>query len=137
MGCCILLVDDSATVRSLVKVFLMGHDFEYLDASGAEHALEILQGRVPDLVIADLNMPGLDGLSFLKRVRLDARPQVRALPLVLFTSDKSADVRERALQAGANEFVRKPVSSNELQDALRRLLPSAFSDVAAPSRKGR
>ena len=137
MGCCILLVDDSATVRSLVKVFLMGHDFEYVEAAGGEHALEILRTRVPDLVIVDLNMPGLDGLSFLKRLRLDARQKIRSLPIVLFTSDKSADVRERALQAGASEFVRKPVSSSELQEALRRLLPSAFSNVAPMSPRGR
>jgi two-component system chemotaxis response regulator CheY len=124
MGCCILLVDDSATVRSLVKVFLMGHDFEYLEAAGGEHALEILRSRVPDLVIADLNMPGLDGLSFLKRLRVDKRPEVRALPLVLLTSDKSHNVRERALEAGASEFVRKPVSSSDLQAAIERLLAS-------------
>jgi two-component system chemotaxis response regulator CheY len=126
MSCCILLVDDSATVRSLVKVFLMGHDFEYLEASGAEHALQVLRTRVPDVVIADLNMPGLDGLSFLKRLRADARTEVRALPIVLLTSDKSPDVRARALEAGASEFVRKPVSSSDLQDALQRLLPNAF-----------
>ena len=124
MGCCILLVDDSATVRSLVKVFLMGHDFEYIEASGAEHALEILRTRLPAMVIADINMPGLDGLSFLKRLRADARPAVRALPIILLTADKSQDVRTRALEAGASEFVRKPVSSSDLQDAIKRLLPS-------------
>jgi two-component system, chemotaxis family, chemotaxis protein CheY len=126
MGCCILLVDDSATVRSLVKVFLMGHDFEYLEAEGGEHGLEILRTRVPDIVIADLNMPGIDGLSFLKRLRAHTRPEIRSLPIVLFTSDKSHDMRERALQAGASEFVRKPVSSSALNEALQRLLPSAF-----------
>jgi|SRR5580658_6432962 two-component system, chemotaxis family, chemotaxis protein CheY len=124
MGRCILLVDDSATVRSLVKVFLMGHDFEYLEASGGEHALEILRTRTPDLVIADLNMPGLDGLSFLKQLRLDKRPEVRALPIILLTADKSQDVRTRALEAGATEFVRKPVSSSDLQATIQRLLPS-------------
>jgi two-component system chemotaxis response regulator CheY len=137
MGCCILLVDDSATVRSLVKVFLMGHDLEYLEAEGGEHGLEILRGRVPDLVIADLNMPGMDGISFVKRVRSDTRPEVRSLPVILFTSDKSHDVRERALQAGASAFVRKPVSSSDLQEALRRLLPGAFADAGVRSQRGR
>jgi two-component system, chemotaxis family, chemotaxis protein CheY len=129
MGCCILLVDDSATVRSLVKVFLMGHDFEYIEASGAEHALEMLRTRLPAMVIADINMPGLDGLSFLKRLRADARPAVRALPIILLTADKSQDVRARALEAGASEFVRKPVSSSDLQDAIKRLLPSFAAEA--------
>jgi two-component system chemotaxis response regulator CheY len=119
----ILLVDDSATVRSLVKVFLMGHHFEYVEASGGEHAVEILRNLVPDLVIADINMPGIDGLSFVKRLRADVRPQVRALPIILLTADKSQDVHERALEAGASEFVRKPVSSGDLQQAIERLFP--------------
>jgi two-component system chemotaxis response regulator CheY len=124
MGPCILLVDDSATVRSLVKVFLMGHDFTYIEASGAEHALEILRSRVPDIIIADINMPGIDGLSFLRRLRQDARREVQILPVILLTSEKGADVRERAFDAGANEFVRKPVSSSDLQQAIQRLLPA-------------
>jgi two-component system chemotaxis response regulator CheY len=126
MSGCILLVDDSPTVRSLVKVFLMGHDFEYLEAGGGEHGLEILRARVPDLVITDLNMPDLDGLSFLRRLRADPRPEVSRLPVILLTSDKTPRVVERALEAGASEFVRKPVTSSDLQGALRRLLPSAF-----------
>ena len=119
----ILLVDDSATVRSLVKVFLMGHHFEYVEASGGEHAVEILRNIVPDLVIADINMPGIDGLSFVKRLRADVRPEVRALPIILLTADKSQNVHERALEAGASEFVRKPVSSGDLLQAIERLFP--------------
>jgi two-component system, chemotaxis family, chemotaxis protein CheY len=137
MGLCILLVDDSATVRSLVKVFLMGHDFAYIEASGAEHALEILRARVPDIVIADINMPGLDGLSFLRRIRLDPRAEVQALPVILLTSEKSPDVRERALDAGANEFVRKPVSSSDLQQAIQRLLPALSPSSSIGSSRGK
>jgi two-component system chemotaxis response regulator CheY len=85
---------------------------------------------VPDIVIADINMPGLDGWSFLARLRADARPEIRTLPVVLLTSDKSQDVRSRALKAGASGFVRKPVSGSDLQQALQRLLPSAFRKSA-------
>jgi two-component system, chemotaxis family, chemotaxis protein CheY len=126
----ILLVDDSATIRSLVKVFLMGHHFEYVEASGGEHAVQILRTLVPDLVIADINMPGIDGLSFVKRLRADVRPEVRALPIILLTADKSQDVHERALEAGASEFVRKPVSSGDLLQAIERLFSATVRDTS-------
>ena len=64
--------------------------------------------------------------TFLRRLRADPRPEVSRLPVILLTSDKTPRVVERALEAGASEFVRKPVTSSDLQGALRRLLPSAF-----------
>jgi two-component system chemotaxis response regulator CheY len=133
-GLRVLIVDDSPTVRSLVKVYLMGHGLQYLEAGGAELALEILKNEPPDVVIADVNMPGMDGLTFLGRVRSDPRREVRTIPIVLLTSDGSKETRARAKQLGASDFVTKPVTSSDLQGALSRLFPGAV-DPPPPSLK--
>lgn len=134
MGLCVLLVDDSATVRSLVKVCLMGNGFEYLEAEGAEHALRILGSRIPDVVIADINMPGMNGLAFLSRIRRDPRREVSALPTILLTSNKAKEIRAQAKELGANEFVMKPVTSSDLYEALSRVVPGVFKPPSSRSR---
>lgn len=118
----ILLVDDSATARSLVRVFLMNLavEFEFIEAASADEALHWLADSDLALVIADYNMPGMDGISFVKRIR--AHPSAREVPVVLLTAAKEADVRAQALDAGVTEFVPKPVTNSELGDAVRRAL---------------
>ena len=79
-----------------------------------------------DLIIADVNMPGgMDGLEFVRRVRSNERTLVRQVPIVLLTGGKAPDLEARGLQAGASEFVRKPVSIDALASVVRRHLPLA------------
>ncbi len=134
MAFSILLIDDSVTVRALVKVVLIfvRRDFKVLEASDARQALEILDENTLDLVITDLNMPGLDGLALLKLLRADERPALQSIPVIMLTSDRSAGLEERAALAGATGFVRKPVSSEDLLTVLRRVLPAALTSVRPP-----
>jgi two-component system, chemotaxis family, chemotaxis protein CheY len=121
----ILLVDDSATVRTIVKVYLTGLPFEFLEAGNGIEALELLKTRRVDLVIADVNMPGMDGVTFLQRLRASADPELRKLRVILLTGEQSEDIRSRGVLAGANAFVRKPVSNTDLRAAIETVLKQA------------
>lgn len=118
----VLLVDDNLTIRNVIKIYLMGMDLAFLEADRAESALEQLKANKVDLIIADVNMPGMDGITFLRRVREDVRTQVKGLPVILLTADKSGDVRERGRLAGASHFIAKPVTSTELRGTVVQCL---------------
>jgi two-component system chemotaxis response regulator CheY len=122
----VLLVEDSHTIRHILKIYLLKLDLEFLDASGAEQGLRLLETHPVDLVIADVNMPGgMDGLEFVRRARASERELVRRVPIVLLTGGKAPDLEARGLRAGASEFVRKPVSIDALGAVVRRHLPGA------------
>ncbi len=121
----VLLVDDSPTVRNIVKIYLMNLKVSTVEADDAARALQILRLVPVSLVIADINMPGMDGITFVKEVRASSMPQVRSVPILLLTAEKSADLRQRGTEAGANAFIQKPVSHHELTETVRQFLPKA------------
>ena len=120
----ILLVDDSQTIREVLKVYLMGRDFEFLEADNGERALAILKVSPVSLVIADFKMPKLDGIAFAEAVRASDRAALRALPIVLVTGDKG-EVRARALAAGVNAFLQKPLDGELVTRTVAELLGAA------------
>lgn len=121
----VLLVDDSPTVRNIVKIYLMNLKVSTVEADDASRALQILRLVPVSLVIADINMPGMDGITFVKEVRASPMPQVRSVPILLLTAEKSADLRQRGTEAGANAFIQKPVSHHELTETVRQFLSKA------------
>lgn len=120
----VLLVDDSPTVRNILKVYLMNLPVDLVEAEDGERALQVLKLVPADLVIADINMPGLDGISFCKKVREGALPSGSTLPIVLLTGDKTELLRSRGTEAGCSAFLLKPVKSAELVEVVQRLLPA-------------
>jgi two-component system chemotaxis response regulator CheY len=86
--------------------------------------LELLKTSKVQLVIADINMPGMDGLTFLRRLRADEQPHLRKLPVILLTANKPEEYRARGLAAGANAFLQKPVVSTALVETARQFLSS-------------
>lgn len=114
----ILVIDDSKVSRSLIKVFLMGRSFTFLEAEDGVGGLLTVQqnfdrGRPIDLVIADMNMPAMDGLTFVRKLKADVRNKLRDLDVVLLTADTSEPLRKEARAAGVCAVVYKPVSSAE------------------------
>ncbi|AKQ63951.1 Chemotaxis regulator - transmits chemoreceptor signals to flagelllar motor components CheY [Myxococcus hansupus] len=121
----VLLVDDSPTVRNIVKIYLMNLKVSTVEADDAARGLQILRLVPVSLVIADINMPGMDGITFVKEVRASAMPQVRSVPILLLTAEKNVDLRQRGTEAGANAFIQKPVSHHELTETVRQFLTKA------------
>lgn len=118
----ILLVDDSSTVINIIKVYLMGLDYQLHEAENGERAL-LLSRLVPvNLVIADIRMPKMDGIELTRALRGDPNPRVRSLPVILLTGEKQGGLEQEALAAGANAFLQKPISRVHLVDAITRFL---------------
>ncbi len=119
----ILLVDDSKTMREVLKVYLMGRQFEFLEAEDAGRGLRVLRLVPVSLVIVDLKMPKMDGLEFLRQLRGSELPALRRVPVIMVTGEKSSEYQTLAMTAGANGFLQKPLDSGRATEAVDRLLP--------------
>ena len=101
-----LVVDDSRVVRKVARRILENLDFEITEAVDGADALTACRGMMPDAVLLDWTMPMMDGLEFLRRLRLEPGGD---RPLVVFCSAENRPARIReALDAGANEYIMKP-----------------------------
>ena len=115
-----LVVDDSRTMRRIVAGTLRGLGFETDEAADGQAALDLLEsGLEVDLACVDWNMPVLDGLQFVTRVR--ANPLWRAVTLVMVTTESEHSQIVRALAAGAHEYVIKPFTADALREKLELL----------------
>jgi CheY-like chemotaxis protein len=117
MGRTVLVVDDDAATRRLYSAFL-AKDAEVVSADTGVGAVELIDQRPADVVIMDLNMPGLDGWMAMSLIRARC-PQV---PFVIVTSQTDPDLESRARHAGATGFLRKPVTADALRQAVDRAL---------------
>ncbi len=120
----VLIVDDSPTIRAFAKIFLKALDVTILEAEEGMQALEIVRQSPPALAIVDINMPGMDGLTFTRELRKD--PRYAALPVVLLTGDRSEETRQKGIEAGATDFIEKPIKGGELQAMVRKYLEAAL-----------
>jgi CheY-like chemotaxis protein len=118
----VLIVDDSPTIRGIAKIFLKPLSVDVVEAEDGMQALEIVRASVPAVAIVDVNMPGMDGLAFTREVRGDARPEIARLPVVLLTGDRSEATRRKGLEAGATDFIEKPIKGAELQALVKKFL---------------
>jgi two-component system, chemotaxis family, chemotaxis protein CheY len=121
----VLIVDDSPTIRGFAKMFLKPLGVEVQEAEDGAQALELVRKSVPAVAIVDVNMPGMDGLTFTRELRGDPRAEVAKVPVVLLTGEAAADLREKGRAAGANDFLGKPLKGPELQALVKRFLGTA------------
>ena len=128
-----LVVDDSRTMRRIVGRSLVGLGFEVVEAGDGQQALDALVGGpIPDLACVDWNMPVMDGLTFVTRVR--AEPAWRAITLLMVTTESEHSQIVRALAAGAHEYLIKPFTPDALQEKLELLgLVPGYDESAAVS----
>ncbi len=116
----IMVVDDSSTIRKLINYILRKKDYHITEAEDGMDALEKLIETKVDLVIADLNMPNMDGIELVRSLRnnyyhLDT-------PIIMLTTTKDENLRKAALEAGVNLFLNKPIQPNILLYKVESLL---------------
>ncbi len=116
----ILVVDDSATIRALQSFILQSAGFEVDTAANGIEALEKLYRKNFDLVVADINMPKMDGLKMIEILR--KQDIYRDLPIIIVTSEEEEEDREKGLKAGANVYLVKPTDPKTLVMNVKMLL---------------
>lgn len=116
----ILIVDDSPVSRRMMDLMLHRNGYTVVAAADGYEALSLLEETPVDLMIVDLSMPDIDGLTLLERVRADAR--FHAIRTLMLTASGYDQDRERAQEAGANDYLTKPTSSRDLVATVGRLL---------------
>jgi two-component system chemotaxis response regulator CheY len=115
----VLTVDDSRTMRDMLKHSLVAAGFRVLQAEDGIDGLEVLKTETPDVVVTDLNMPRLDGFGFIEAVRRDV--ERRGMPVLVLTTEADAEKKSRAKAAGATGWIVKPFDPAKLVDAIRRV----------------
>ncbi len=116
----ILAVDDSPSMRNMVSVTLRGAGYEVVEAADGDEALEYARGHSVDLVLADVNMPRMNGITLVAHLR--ALPDYRLTPLLLLTTESSQQSKQQGKQAGATGWMVKPFHPDQLLATLDRVL---------------
>lgn len=115
----ILTVDDSRTMRDLLRAALVKAGFEVVQAVDGQDGYETLLREGADVIITDINMPVMDGFGFIETVRSD--DSHRATPILVLTTESDPDKKARARAAGATGWIVKPFNADKLLDAIRRV----------------
>jgi len=119
----VLIVDDSAAIRKILERVLRHTDFQLgdvIEAGDGKEALDKLNGSNVGLILSDINMPNMDGLEFLQRVK--ANDAWRTLPVIMVTTEGSQDKVMQAIQLGATGYIRKPFTADQIKEKLIGIL---------------
>ena len=120
MGPRILIVDDNPTNMKLVAYLVRANGYDVATASDAESALVAIKEHKPRLILMDVQLPGIDGLELTRRLKADA--ETRDILIVAVTAYAMKGDQERALAAGCDDYVTKPIDTRALPGTIARLL---------------
>ena len=120
MPATILIVEDSKLVRAMVRAALQADDHRVMEAPGGWEALATLDDTPVDLVITDVNMPDMDGLTLVRALR--ARPRERSTPILVLTTEDGEAMKQRGREAGATGWLVKPFHPDQLRHTVRHVL---------------
>lgn len=116
----ILIVDDSSSMRQVVGMALQSSGYTVVEAADGNDALIKLDGRKIHLVISDVNMPGMDGISFVREMK--KLPAYKFVPVVMLTTEGADDKKKAGREAGAKAWVVKPFQPQQMLAAVAKLL---------------
>jgi Response regulator containing CheY-like receiver, AAA-type ATPase, and DNA-binding domains len=121
----ILVVDDEQSICLILENFL-SEQYEIVSQNDALQALEWLEGNLPDLIICDIQMPGLDGYQFLEKVR--QRGYTKHTPIIMLSGSEGSKERIKCYKLGAQDFLMKPFNPEELEEIIKKnLFPINFA----------
>ena len=120
MGKTILIVDDSASLRQVVSIALKGAGYDVIDACDGVDALKKLDGRKIHLIISDVNMPNMDGITFVREAKKN--PSYKFTPVIMLTTEVGDDKKQAGQAAGAKAWVVKPFQPPQMLAAVSKLI---------------
>lgn len=123
-----LIIDDALTMRKLVSFTLRSIGLVVIEAGDGAEALQLLSAHSVDLIISDVNMPRMDGITFTREARkhLGARP----VPIIILTTESEAEKKNQARAAGATGWIVKPFQQEQLIAIVARVLPGVSTTPA-------
>ena len=116
----VLIVDDSASMRNVISMTLQSAGYDVLEAHDGQNGLTRLDGQKLNLIITDINMPVMDGLTFVKEVKKQAA--YKFTPIIVLTTETDPAKRDVARAAGAKAWVVKPFQPQQLLEAVTKLV---------------
>ncbi|MDX1812166.1 MAG: response regulator [Gammaproteobacteria bacterium] len=116
----ILAVDDSASMRQMVSFTLKGAGHDVVEACDGAEALKLARANQVDLVLTDVNMPNMDGVTLIKELR--ALPNYKFIPMLTLTTESGGDKKMEGKQAGATGWIVKPFSPDQLLATIKKVL---------------
>lgn len=116
----VLVIEDSASVRRLIEVCLRVLDVSISAASDGTTGIEAIKAQVPDVVVLDIGLPGLDGWEVLNQLRTD--PATEELKVLVLTAHAQPEMADRAAKGGADAFMTKPFRPLDLREQVEKLL---------------
>ena len=117
----ILVVEDQEDNRQIIRDMLSSTDYEIMEAESGEQALEGVAKQRPDLILMDIQLPGIDGYETTRRIKAD--PALRSITIIAVTSYALSGEEQKARAAGCDEYVPKPYSPRQLLAKIRQYLP--------------
>ena len=116
----IMIVDDAAAIRATVSITLKSAGYTVLEARDGQDALQQLATQKAHLIISDINMPGMDGITLLKKLKEQAA--TRFVPVIMLTTEGAEETKARGKEAGAKAWIVKPFDPARLLDAVKKLV---------------
>ena len=119
----ILVVDDSPTMRQMVAFTLTNAGYKVVEAGNGKEALtKVTTGTKPDLVVTDLNMPEMDGITLIKEIRKNAA--LKFTPILMLTTESADDKKKAGQAAGATGWIVKPFNPEQMMAVIKKVLPA-------------
>jgi two-component system chemotaxis response regulator CheY len=120
MGKTILSVDDSISIRQMVKFTLTKEGYEVIEAVDGVDALSKVSGKKVDMVVTDLNMPNMDGITLIKELR--KLPTCKFIPIIMLTTESQDTKKQEGKSAGATGWIIKPFNPEQLLGVVKKVL---------------
>lgn len=116
----VLIVDDEPLILRILRKLMEDMEVVVIEATDGEEALKSIEKETPHIIISDIHMPNMNGVTLLERVR--KRKETALTPFIVLTSDKSIELRDMAFRMGANDFVNKPLSMDDFIPRVKRFI---------------
>ena len=115
----VLLVDDSSTIRKIVRIYLKEKNCNIIEAENGLEALEKMAYSDVDMIITDLNMPMMNGMELISYIKRDMKS--KDVPIIIITTEKEEDEKKKSIESGALAYIKKPFTKNILFQELNKV----------------